>query len=154
MYPWRDIHMSALCPPNISREIYVFFKVATRPCSQSYWSWSQAMAGGSQSGIPWGFPPPAPPRPPQPVSCSNSDCMCLCVATLNKTYMLCLCISLVRHISLARHISLVRCCVEIVRTYISRDICPHYILLRFSPLFRPTCMQTKIINFQMRIHFH
>ena len=35
---------------------------------------------GSQSGIPWGFPPPAPPRQPKPVfaqvSCSNSDCMC------------------------------------------------------------------------------
>ena len=47
-------------------------------------------------------------------------------------------------ISLVRHISFVRCCADIVRTlcghsanivrtYISRDICPHYILLWFSP---------------------
>ena len=41
---------------------------------------------------------------------------------------------LLYQISLVRHISLVRCCADIVRTYISRDICPHYILLRFSPL--------------------
>ena len=46
-----------ICPHNISRRIYVFFKVATHTCSQSYWSRSQAMAGGSQSG---GFPPLAP----------------------------------------------------------------------------------------------
>ena len=33
----------------------------------------------------------------------------------------------------ARHISLVRCCADIVQTYVSRDICLHYFLLRFSP---------------------
>ena len=30
--------------------------------------------------------------------------------------------------------TLCRYCADIVRTYISRDICPHYILLRFSAL--------------------
>ena len=29
--------------------------------------------------------------------------------------------------------SIVRCCADILRTYISRDIFPQYILLRFSP---------------------
>ena len=38
------------------------------------------------------------------------------------------------NISFVRHISFARCCADIVRTYISRDICPHYIILRFSVL--------------------
>ena len=36
------------------------------------------------------------------------------------------------NISLVTHISFVRCYADIVRTYISRDICPQYILLWFS----------------------
>ena len=36
------------------------------------------------------------------------------------------------NISLIRHISFVRCCAGILRTYISRDVCPHYFLLRNS----------------------
>ena len=39
---------------------------------------------------------------------------------------------LLYQISLVRHLSLVRCCADIVRTYISRDICPHYILLQYE----------------------
>ena len=35
------------------------------------------------------------------------------------------CTHYVRTFSLVRHISFARCCADIVRTYISRDICPH-----------------------------
>ena len=41
-----------------------------------------------------------------------------------------------------------RCCADIVRTYISRDICPHYILLRFSALGE----QIRIFCSQQNIH--
>ena len=40
------------------------------------------------------------------------------------------------NISLVRHISFARCCADIVQTYITRDRCPHYILLRFSALIQ------------------
>ena len=62
-----------------SREEYIF--QSGTHAVKSYWLWSQAMAGCSQGGIPWGFPPPAPPHRPQPffapVSCSNSVFICI-----------------------------------------------------------------------------
>ena len=52
------------------------------------------------------------------------------------------------NISLVRHISFVRCCADIVRTYISRNICPHYILLRFSAQAFSSCRITFLAFFR------
>ena len=50
---------------HLARDICLF-KGGHAHMQPGYWSWSQAMTGGSQSDIPLGFPPPAPPRRPQP----------------------------------------------------------------------------------------
>ena len=104
IYPWRN--MSALCPRNISRRIYVFFKVATHTCSQSYWSWSQAMAGGFHN-------------PLLPVDHNLSSWFLVVTMTA----------CVFGHLEKDIYPSW-----DVMRTYILRDICPHYILLRFSAL--------------------
>ena len=105
---------------TISLEIYVRTTSHEGYMTFSRWPRTHAIrvtghkAKGSQSG---GFPPPAPPHRPQPffapVSCSNSYCVCVWPPWK-------------RHISLARHISLVKCCADIVQTYISRDMSALY----------------------------